>query len=257
MQQEQFTKIINERYETLDVKSLKNSTPVSVVHRMANKPGATTADIEICAMITAMFCWDHDPQKTIETATGFMDMANWDIAEYVKYGDFYDIPDNKVFSRMLKAESIKPVLHNLRQIYSTRKSMKETIDNTLTSSMYGDGKAFKVLLYDLTKIYAPARMGSPERNSACSRINNLLRWMVRSNDIDLGVWQTSTIQPSMLKAILDCKVATMVATSNFIDNSPCSWKAVEELTYKMKMVDQEDPLKCDVVLRSMNSLWIK
>ncbi len=257
MQQEQFTRIINERYASLDITTLRNTDPVSVVHKMARKPGATTADIEICAMITAMFCWESEPQKAIDTATKIMGMANWDIAEYIKYCEFYNIPDEQIISKMLKSKNFKDVLQNIRQVYLERSCMQETIYDTFASSIYTGDKAFQVLLYDLTKIYKPARLGSPERNSACSRINTLLRWMIRENDIDLGIWQMKNLKPSMLKAILDCKVAHIVSTNNFLDNNPFSWKAVEELTYKMKMVDSDDPLKCDIVLRSMDSIWLK
>ena len=37
-------------------------------------------------------------------------------------------------------------------------------------------------------------LGSPYRNSACMRINMLLRWMVQ-DEIDLGLWQTDFIKP--------------------------------------------------------------
>lgn len=257
MQQEQFTKIINERYNTLDFDKLKKNDPVSVVHKMYDKSDSTLADVEICALITAMFCWESSPQKAIDTATKIMDMANWDIAMYVKYGEFYNIPDEQVISKMLKAKKFKAVLHNIRQVYSERFSMQETIYNTFSSSIYTEDKAFKVLLYDLCKIYEPARLGSPERNSACSRINTLLRWMIRKKDIDLGIWQMENLKPSMLKAILDCKISHIVCANNFLDNNHFTWKGVEELTYKMKIVDACDPLKCDIVLRSMDSIWLK
>ncbi len=30
---------------------------------------------------------------------------------------------------------------------------------------------------------------SPERGSSCKRMNLFLRWMVRSGDIDFGIWK--------------------------------------------------------------------
>lgn len=257
MQQEQFTRIINERYGSLDIATLKKQDPVSVVHKMYNRLTSTIADVEICAIITAMFCWESSPQKAIDTATKIMNMANWDIALYVKDGEFYDIPDEQVISKMLKAKNFKAVLHNIRQVYADRFSMQETIYETFRSSIYTEDKAFQVLLYDLTKIYEPAHLGSPERNSACSRINTLLRWMIRRSDIDLGIWQMENLKPSMLKAILDCKISNIVCTNNFLDNNNFTWRAVEELTHKMKLVDADDPLKCDIVLRSIDSIWLK
>ena len=108
------------------------------------------------------------------------------------------------------------------------------------------------LLLTLCNWCEPARLGSPYRNSACKRINMLLRWMVRKDEIDLGVWQTDLIKPKKLYAIMDTHVAQQAQRMGLISYPKESWKAVMELTHVYRHWDAEDPLKYDFILMTKN-----
>ena len=54
----------------------------------------------------------------------------------------------------------------------------------------------------------------------------LLRWMVRKDEIDLGVWQTDLIKPKKLYAVMDTHVAQQAQRMGIISYPKESWKVL-------------------------------
>ena len=91
-------------------------------------------------------------------------------------------------------------------------------------------------------------VATPERNSACKRLNMFLRWMVRRDDrgVDFGIW--TRISPSELMAPMDVHVGR-VARELGLDQRPQSdWKATQELTERLRAFDVNDPVRYDFAL---------
>ena len=155
-----------------------------------------------------------------------------------------DIPDEQNIYRTLKGKAFKEMCHKMRLFYNKYDSIQNAIIQKKAS--VGD-------LIDLLSNWGEsARLGSPSRNSACKRINMLLRWMVRKDDIDLGLWQTDLITPATLYAILDTHVAQQATRMGLISYPKESWKAVLELTDVYRSWDSKDPIKYDFVLMTNN-----
>lgn len=232
---------MDECWNNFNSQSFIANDPISVVHKMNNTPDRTIADVEICAMWTAMITWGSQEQA-IRAATDLMDMCDWKPAEYVKLWDFSEIPDGKSIYKTLKGAQFKQVCHNLRMFYN----MYDSVQSVLNDSRYKT--SIDSLMMSLCNWFEPARLGSPQRNSACKRINMLLRWMVRKDDVDLGLWATQNIQPRHLYAIMDIQVAKQATRMGLISYPKGSWKAVLELTDVYRSWDANDPLKYDFVL---------
>lgn len=237
---------MDEYWNNFDSQSFITNDPISIVHKMNNTPNRTIADIEICAMWTAMIAWGKREQ-IIKTTNDLMNMCDWKPAEFVKLWEFSEIPDDKPIYRTLKGVQFKQVCHNLRLFYNKY----DSIQSVLNDCQYNTSIDF--LMMSLCDWFEPARLGSPQRNSACKRINMLLRWMIRKDDIDLGLWATQNIHPSQLYAIMDIHVAKQATKMGLISYPKDSWKAVLELTDVYRSWDINDPLKYDFVLL-MNDL---
>ncbi|MGN1216548.1 MAG: TIGR02757 family protein [Phocaeicola sp.] len=230
---------MNEAFANLNAQEFIANDPIQIVHEMAARPNATIADIEICAIWTAMLAWGRRDQ-IISNAKQLMKLCNWQPADFVRLGDFYDLPDDMNIHRTIKGKQFKAVNHNLRATYNKVSSVADYL-KTNASSVAG-------LITDLSESLQPARLGSISRNSACKRINMLLRWMVRKDDIDFGLWTKGNIQPSELYAIMDIHVAQQAQKMGLISYPKESWKAVLELTHVYRSWDAADPLKYDFVL---------
>ncbi len=95
--------------------------------------------------------------------------------------------------------------------------------------------------YGLTQFFP-----MPEKGSACKRINLFLRWMVRTKDIDFGIWDK--IPPSKLIIPLDTHIAKISRCLALTKRISSDWKTAKEITESLKKLDPRDPLKYDFAL---------
>lgn len=90
-------------------------------------------------------------------------------------------------------------------------------------------------------------IASSEKGSSCKRLYLYLRWTVRQNSIvDPGIY---TFMPaSELMIPLDVHVARHARRLGLLGRKQNDWKAVEELTRKLRILDPLDPAKYDYAL---------
>lgn len=86
----------------------------------------------------------------------------------------------------------------------------------------------------------------PEKGSACKRINLFLRWMVRKDELDFGLW--SEIPTDKLIIPVDTHIAKICKSLKLTKRKNVSWKMAEEITEKLKRFDPVDPVKYDFAL---------
>lgn len=89
---------------------------------------------------------------------------------------------------------------------------------------------------------------SPQRKSACKRLNMYLRWMVRNdkNGVDFGLWKR--IQPKDLICPLDLHVERTAKKLGLLTRDKPDWKAAMELSENLRLLDKDDPVKYDFAL---------
>ena len=87
---------------------------------------------------------------------------------------------------------------------------------------------------------------SPDRGSACKRLNLFLRWMVRRADIDLGLWEQ--IPPSKLIIPLDTHIYRISRCLELTQRKSADWKTAQDITRSLRKMDPDDPLKYDFAL---------
>jgi len=82
--------------------------------------------------------------------------------------------------------------------------------------------------------------------SAMKRILMYLRWMVRHDNLDMGLW--SVITPSELIMPLDTHTFTVASKLGLLKRKQCDFKAALELTENLRIFDPYDPIKYDFAL---------
>ena len=87
---------------------------------------------------------------------------------------------------------------------------------------------------------------SPVSGSACKRMNLYVRWMVRREAPDLGLWQH--ILPARLVMPIDTHVARISRRLGLTSRKQADWKMAEEVTRALSRFDPEDPVKYDFAL---------
>jgi uncharacterized protein (TIGR02757 family) len=86
----------------------------------------------------------------------------------------------------------------------------------------------------------------PAAGSACKRLNLFLRWMVRRDEIDLGVW--TRVSPARLIVPLDTHVIRLGRCLRLTRYTSPGWKMAAEITASLRAVDAVDPVRYDFAL---------
>ena len=86
----------------------------------------------------------------------------------------------------------------------------------------------------------------PSRGGPCKRLHLFLRWMVRREPPDFGLWRD--IPPSALLMPVDTHVEHMARAVGLTRRRSRTWKMAEEITAHLRRLDPEDPVKYDFAL---------
>jgi uncharacterized protein (TIGR02757 family) len=112
----------------------------------------------------------------------------------------------------------------------------------------------RALEVDLRPAYGrvPKRAGvcyffpRPSAGSACKRLNLFLRWMVRKDAIDLGVW--TRVAPSRLIVPLDTHVIRLGRCLRLTRYKSPGWNMAAEITSSLRALNPDDPVRYDFSL---------
>ena len=86
----------------------------------------------------------------------------------------------------------------------------------------------------------------PSVGSACKRLNLFLRWMVRSDSIDLGVWKK--LSPARLIVPLDTHVIRVGRCLGLTHYVSPGWRMASDITASLRKIDPADPVRFDFSL---------
>jgi uncharacterized protein (TIGR02757 family) len=117
-----------------------------------------------------------------------------------------------------------------------------------------DSFSTRAMRLDLTAAYGrvPKRPGvgyffpKPSTGSACKRLNLFLRWMVRTDALDLGIWRR--VSPSKLIVPLDTHVIRVGRCLGLTKYTSPGWRMARDITASLRRIDAADPVKYDFSL---------
>lgn len=111
---------------------------------------------------------------------------------------------------------------------------------------------------DLHEAYGPRRSVSrdrlgicyffpkPSSGSGCKRLNLFLRWMVRRDAVDFGLWPR--VSPAKLIVPLDTHVIRVGRCLGLTKYVSPGWKMARQITQSLRTLDPDDPVKYDFSL---------
>ncbi|HEV8610018.1 MAG TPA: TIGR02757 family protein [Thermoanaerobaculia bacterium] len=95
---------------------------------------------------------------------------------------------------------------------------------------------------------------SPSSGSACKRWNLYLRWMVRKDAMDFGLW--GAIPTSRLVIPTDTHVHCVARRLGLTRRKAADWKTAREITDRLARLDPEDPVRYDYALCELGTIGI-
>ena len=119
-----------------------------------------------------------------------------------------------------------------------------------------DSFSARAMALDLKSVYG--RSGSrralgvcyffprPSKGSGCQRLNLFLRWVVRRDALDLGVWRH--VSPAKLIVPLDTHVIRVGRCLRLTRYTSPGWRMARDITASLRALDPDDPVKYDYSL---------
>ncbi len=218
--------------------------PISIPHEYSKRQ-----DIEIAGLFAAVFSWGL--RKTIiKKCHELFELMDNDPYDFIMHHSSDDLkPFLKFKHRTFNATDTLYFIHWLRWYYRKEDSLETAFiyqDSRMKAALTG----FHHLFFSLPE--APHRsrkhISTPERKSACKRLNMYLRWMVRDDDqgVDFGLWKN--LKPAHLICPCDLHVDRIARKFKLITRKQTDWRTAIELTENLKKMDPVDPIKYDFAL---------
>jgi uncharacterized protein (TIGR02757 family) len=109
----------------------------------------------------------------------------------------------------------------------------------------------RALEIDVTPVYGRRKpkpgvayfFSRPSSGGACKRLNLFLRWMVRSDRVDLGVWKK--VRAGQLIVPLDTHVIRVGQCLRLTTLKSPGWRMAADITKGLRAIDPVDPIRFD------------
>lgn len=243
---------LNDKVEKYNNSSFIANDPISVPHRFHKQQ-----DIEIMAFFASIFAWGQ--RKTIINKSNELakrlDNAPYDFVLNHTDSDLNNLLGFK--HRTFNDTDLLYTIEFFRQHFQKHNSLEDAFipDNFKIESDLKDALThFHNYFFSLDAVPQRTKkhISSPAKKSSCKRLCMFLRWMVRNDNkgVDFGIWKR--IKPSQLIIPLDVHVLRAANKFSLLDTEKADWNAACTLTDKLRMFDQEDPVKYDFALFALS-----
>ncbi len=223
--------------------------PVWTLHRFEDEK-----DIELIGLVTAAYAYG-----SVELINGFIEkiLVRTGNKPYEFTINFEKRKDKKFLGglnyRFNTAGDLISLFASLALVlkeYSTLKNLFISSMNNSEENIIGAlGRFTGRLNRDIKKKYGTYThylISNPFNGSTCKRMNLFLRWMVRKDEIDLGLW--NEVGTHKLIMPVDTHIARISKQLRLVKRKTIDLKFAVELTERLKSFDPEDPVKYDFAL---------
>lgn len=149
------------------------------------------------------------------------------------------------------------VLVALKKVLANYSSLAELYASDVEGNPTQKLNSFALALRSSAPVEQQARVRwfscAPSEGSTCKRLVMWLRWMLRSDEVDPGLWTQRKVTysarlnlgPHLALVPLDTHVFRWAVERQIVTRKNPSWKSVEEVTNVLRQVDPTDPARFD------------
>lgn len=231
------------------------SDPIWIVRRFRHP-----ADREVVAFCASALAFGR-VQSVLNSIEGLLAVMGPHPAAFVKA---FDPPSGTaafegLVHRWTRGADMAALLWVLRQMTDRSGSIEgffaEGFEPAATTVEQGlESFSTRALELDVTAVYGRRRpkpgvayfFSRPSSGGACKRLNLFLRWMVRLDRVDLGIW--SRVKPAQLVVPLDTHVIRVGRCLQLTRLTSPGWRMASDITATLRELDARDPVKYDFSL---------
>lgn len=227
-------------YQRYNSKRFLSSDPVIFPHRFKDP-----RDIEIAALISSSLAYGNVKQiinilnRIFEIMKKPSDyMANANTSRIKK--DF-----SRLKHRFTTSHELSSFIIKLKDLHTNNISLENLFLNFYKPQrpLY---ESYTPFIKNIFSNYFPTLIPDPEKKSAMKRFNLFLRWMVRKDNIDFGLWKN--IKKSDLIYPLDTHIHSFALKNKITSRKDNSIKTAYEITCFFKKINPDDPVKYDFAI---------
>ncbi|HAQ19038.1 MAG TPA: TIGR02757 family protein [Prolixibacteraceae bacterium] len=211
----------------------------------------TKENIEIAGFLAATLAWGQRP-TIIRNAMRLIYLMNNNPIEFLmktpeeEWGVFQNFKH-----RTFNGADCIYFLKSLKNIYLNHGGLEQVFTKgyQIENSIFGSLDYFRKVFFELDHLHRTEKhVSNVQKGAAAKRLNMFLRWMVRSDHagVDFGLWKK--IPASALLLPLDVHTGNVARKLGLLTRTQNDWKAVEEITAKLRKFDGDDPIKYDFAL---------
>lgn len=243
---EEIKAFLDQKHDQYNQPDFIATDPIQAPHQFDKKE-----DIEIAAFITSTIAWGQ--RKTIIANAGrwlnLMNNEPFDFIMNAKEQDFERLADFK--HRTFYGVDCVFFMKSLQNIYKNHGglqavfSVNRKTDNPVKQALIYFRDVFFSIPHALR---SEKHVSNVAKNSAAKRLNMFLMWMIRRDNrgVHFGLWDT--FSPADLYIPLDVHTANISRKLKLLERKQNDWKAVVELTERLREFDPDDPVKYDFAL---------
>ncbi|MHC4844421.1 MAG: TIGR02757 family protein [Planctomycetota bacterium] len=238
-----------DKYNRID---LIKPDPLQFVYRYSNP-----VDREIAAFLAAVLAYGRveQIQKSLDNLLSFMSDGPYEFVMSLNCGQKTLLKDFK--HRFNTGDDIYLFLQLIKAILKKNKSIEEFFlkgykgsDKNIIPSLSNFCTSLHQLYSNNNKGEMPRSLAyllpNPLSGSACKRLNLFLRWMVREDNVDVGLWKN--IDKRKLIIPMDVHISKLCKELGFYKRKTISLAAAIEITDNFSKIEPSDPVKYDFAL---------
>jgi len=239
---------LNKKVDQYNQPFFITADPISIPHKFIQQQ-----DIEIAGFFAAILAWGNR-KSVLNSCNTLMQLMDNQPYQFCLHHSKKELQALEQFQhRTFNATDLLYCIAFFKQHFTQHPSLEiaftqwmnkkdETVENGLTG--------FHHYFFSLQDFPERTRkhIASPQKKSACKRLNMYLRWMVRSNEtsVDFGLWKQ--IKSSQLIIPIDVHVSRVAKKLGILTRTQNDWQAATELSTYLKKLDSKDPVKYDFAL---------
>jgi uncharacterized protein (TIGR02757 family) len=247
--------LLEEKWQQYDRTDFISGDPVSIPHRFSRKQ-----DIEIAGLFAALLAWGTRT-GIINSCNRLLERMDQSPYDFISHTDFdNDTRCARLFKgfvhRTFNESDLWHLLSFLQHHYLQSPTLETAFSQWMQPEDSDTGNALQGFHQYVFNFSIEAReekhcrkhIATPDKKSACKRLNMYLRWNVRQdkNGVDFGIWKK--ILPSQLICPLDVHVSRVARRLGILQRTQNDWQAAVELTEQLRQLDPADPVKYDFAL---------
>lgn len=237
---------LDEKVDRYNRESFIELDPVSIPHRFE-----IPQDIEIAGFLAATIAWGQR-KSIVQNASRLMaQMGNAPYDFILTAKPSQQEKASQFVHRTFNSTDTLYFFQSLRHIYQRHGGLQAVFEKGFQKEKDVKGALvyFRNVFFETgSPMHALKHVSDVECGSSAKRLNMFLRWMVRNDKrgVDFGLWKS--IPAGALYLPLDLHTGNVSRKLGLLQRKQNDWKAVEEVTQQLRLLDPQDPVKYDFAL---------